>query len=44
MTSAREHYVINVNQIPAGEHASRFDGHQHGAQISLFLSRNRPGT
>jgi len=44
MTIARENYVINVDELPAGEHASRFDGHQHGAQLSLFLSHNRPGT
>ena len=37
-------YVINVDQLPGGENASTFDGHEHGAQVSFFLSHNKPGT
>jgi quercetin dioxygenase-like cupin family protein len=37
-------YVINVDQLPGGENASTFDGHAHGAQVSFFLSHNKPGT
>jgi quercetin dioxygenase-like cupin family protein len=36
--------VIGVDEIPGSENASVFHGHDHGAQISFFLSHNRPGT
>jgi quercetin dioxygenase-like cupin family protein len=36
--------VIKVDELPGGENASTFDGHEHGAQVSFFLSHNRPGT
>ena len=36
--------VIKVDELPRGAHSSRFDGHEHGAQVSVFLSRNDPGT
>jgi quercetin dioxygenase-like cupin family protein len=44
MTGDGEGYVIKVDELPRGEHSSRFDGHQHGAQVSCFLSHNKPGT
>ena len=44
MPSEQSTYVIEVEQLPAGENASVFDGHQHGAQVSFFLSHNRQGT
>jgi mannose-6-phosphate isomerase-like protein (cupin superfamily) len=43
MTTERSKYVIEVDQLPRGENSSRFDGHEHGAQVSFFLSHNRPG-
>jgi mannose-6-phosphate isomerase-like protein (cupin superfamily) len=36
--------VIRVNDLPGGENASTFDGHEHGSHVSFFLSHNRPGT
>ena len=44
MTNDRSNYVIDIDRLPAGENASRFDGHEHGANVSFFISRNRPGT
>jgi mannose-6-phosphate isomerase-like protein (cupin superfamily) len=44
MTSGRSRYVIEVERLPGGENARRFDGHEHGAGVSFFLSRNRPGS
>jgi quercetin dioxygenase-like cupin family protein len=44
MTSDQDGYVIKVDELPGGENASTFDGHEHGAQVSFFLSHNRPGT
>jgi quercetin dioxygenase-like cupin family protein len=35
---------IKVDELPSGENASVFDGHEHGAQVSFFLSHNKPGT
>ena len=37
-------YVIEVGRLPGGENAVRFDGHEHGAGVSFFLTRNGPGT
>jgi quercetin dioxygenase-like cupin family protein len=36
--------VIKVDELPRGEHSSRFDGAEHGASVSIFLSHNEPGT
>ena len=44
MTSNRSEYVINIERLPGSENASRFDGHEHGASISFFINRHRPGT
>jgi len=44
MTSKRSEYVINKEGLPGSENASRFDGHEYGASVSFFISRNRPGT
>jgi quercetin dioxygenase-like cupin family protein len=44
MSSDRDGYVIKVDELPRGENASTFDGHEHGARVSFFLSQNKPGT
>jgi mannose-6-phosphate isomerase-like protein (cupin superfamily) len=44
MANERSKSVIEVERLPGGENAFRFDGHQHGAQVSFFLSHNRPAT
>jgi mannose-6-phosphate isomerase-like protein (cupin superfamily) len=44
MTSERSDHVISVDLLPGGENASRFDGHEHGAYVSFFISRNPPGS
>jgi mannose-6-phosphate isomerase-like protein (cupin superfamily) len=44
MRGDRSEHAIHVAQLPGSESASRFDGHEHGASVSLFISRNRPGT
>jgi mannose-6-phosphate isomerase-like protein (cupin superfamily) len=44
MTSGRSRYVIEIERLPGGENARRFDGHEHGAGVSFFLSHNRPGS
>jgi hypothetical protein len=44
MTSDRDGHVIKVDELPGGENASTFDGYEHGAQVSFFLSHNKPGT
>lgn len=36
--------VIKVDELPSGENSSTFNGHEHGARVSFFLSHNRPGT
>ena len=43
MSNYRSEYVIKVNRLPAGESASTFNGHEHGASVSFFLCRNLPG-
>ena len=43
MTSNRSEYVINIERLPGSENASRFDGHEHGASVSFFINRHRPG-
>jgi mannose-6-phosphate isomerase-like protein (cupin superfamily) len=42
--SDQSSHVINIDELPGGEDASRFDGHQHGSSVSFFLTHNRPGT
>ncbi len=44
MTRERSNYVIDVDRLPGSETASRFDGHEHGASVSFFISRNPPGS
>jgi mannose-6-phosphate isomerase-like protein (cupin superfamily) len=44
MSDERSERVIPVDRLPGSESASRFDGHQYGASVSFFISRNRPGT
>ena len=36
--------MIAVEGLPSGENSSVFDGHQHGAGVSFFLSHNVPGS
>ena len=36
--------LIKVDELPAGENSAVFNGSEHGAQVSFFLSRNRQGT
>jgi mannose-6-phosphate isomerase-like protein (cupin superfamily) len=40
----RQDFVTKVDELPGGENASTFNGHQHGAQVSFFLSHNKPDT
>ncbi len=44
MTINRSEYVIEISDLPGGENAVRFDGHEHGASVSFFFTRNKPGT
>jgi mannose-6-phosphate isomerase-like protein (cupin superfamily) len=44
MTINRSEYVIEISDLPGGENAVRFDGHEHGASVSFFITRNKPGT
>lgn len=37
-------HAIDVDRLPGGENAVRFDGHAHGAGVSFFITRNKPGT
>src|SRR5687767_10451065 len=36
--------TLHIGDLPGGENALRFDGEAHGANVSFFLTRNRPGT
>ncbi len=36
--------VIEAESLPGGENAVQFDGHAHGASVSFFITRNKPGT
>lgn len=36
--------MVEVDVLPGGENAVRFDGFEHGARVSFFITRNRPGT
>lgn len=44
MTVDRSEYVIETAGLPGGENAVVFDGHEHGASVSFFITRNKPGT
>jgi mannose-6-phosphate isomerase-like protein (cupin superfamily) len=44
MTINRSEFVTEIAGLPGGENAVRFDGHEHGASVSFFITRNRPGT
>jgi quercetin dioxygenase-like cupin family protein len=44
MSSDNEQYVRRIDELPRGENAEAFNGHEHGAQVSFFLSHNRPNT
>jgi mannose-6-phosphate isomerase-like protein (cupin superfamily) len=35
---------IRIDELPGGENSEAFYGHEHDAQVSFFLSHNRPGT
>jgi quercetin dioxygenase-like cupin family protein len=35
---------IRTDELPRGENAEVFSGHEHGAGVSFFLSHNKPGT
>jgi quercetin dioxygenase-like cupin family protein len=36
--------VTRIDELPSGGNVSTFNGHEHGAQVSFFLSHNRPVT
>jgi quercetin dioxygenase-like cupin family protein len=44
MSDRRTAHVVTVGELPGNHLASRFDGHEHRAEVSFFLSRNPPGT
>ena len=44
MTTEDDRHVTSIDELPGSENAATFDGHAHGAQVSFFLSHNRPGT
>ena len=44
MTTDRDGPVVKVDELSSGENSSIFNGHEHGAQVSFFLSHNKPGT
>jgi quercetin dioxygenase-like cupin family protein len=44
MNSDHDARVVKVGELSGSENASIFDGHEHGAQVSFFLSHNKPGT
>ena len=44
MTRETGERLIKADELPGSENASTFDGHQHGSQVSFFLSHNQPGT
>lgn len=35
---------IQVSDLEGGENSEIFNGHEHGASVSFFLSHNRPDT
>jgi mannose-6-phosphate isomerase-like protein (cupin superfamily) len=44
MANERRDFVIKIDELSGGENASTFNGHEHDAQVSFFLSHNRPCT
>lgn len=44
MSSEGRKHVIEVDRLPGGENAVRFDGFEHGAGVSFFLTRTKPAT
>ena len=44
MTGHEQAHVIRIDELPGSENASTFNGHEHGATVSFFLSHNMPGT
>ena len=44
MNDDRDARMIRVEDLPTGENAETFNGHEHRASVSMFLSHNRPGT
>ncbi len=40
MVSNRSKHKIEVEGLSGSDTASRFDGHEHGACVSFFTSRN----
>jgi mannose-6-phosphate isomerase-like protein (cupin superfamily) len=44
MIGRGSNHVIGFERLPCGEDAARFDGHEHGANASFFITRNGPGT
>jgi quercetin dioxygenase-like cupin family protein len=38
------HTLLSVADLPGSETASRFEGRDHDATVSFFLSRHPPGT
>ena len=44
MSDDRDAHMIRVEDLPGGQNAETFNGHEHGASVSMFLSHNRPGT
>jgi mannose-6-phosphate isomerase-like protein (cupin superfamily) len=44
MTNERDDPIIKVDQLPSGENSEVFNGHEHRATVSVFLSHNRPNT
>jgi mannose-6-phosphate isomerase-like protein (cupin superfamily) len=43
MASAHDN-VIKADDLPQGENAAVFNGHEHDATVCFFLSHNRQGT
>jgi quercetin dioxygenase-like cupin family protein len=44
MPTDADGHAIRIEELPSGENASTFNGHEHGASVSFFLSHNKPGT
>jgi quercetin dioxygenase-like cupin family protein len=44
MSSVGHRYVRRIDELPRGENSATFNGHENGAQVSFFLSHNKPGT
>lgn len=40
---AMSDYVIRVEDLPRGTISATFNGHEHGAQMSFFISEGSPG-